>query len=346
MLVTGGAGFIGSHVVRQLVASGRRVRVLDLPGVPADHLPRADVALMRGDVAEPADARRAVAGCAAVLHLAADPNLWRHDPRRFDRTNHRGTVNVIAAAAEAGAERIVHVSTESILAQRQRSRVIDETTRTALAEMPGPYCRSKWLAEAAAERAAAAGAPVVIASPTVPVGPGDRRTTPLTRLIVDFAQGRVRGRLAGDIALIDVRDAAAGVLAALERGRPGARYLLAAENWTIDRLFEELSRITGRPAPRFAVPYALALGFAHAEQAWCAARNGRPPMATVTGVKLTRRGMRFDARRSTEALGLRPRPVAAALREAVAWLREAGRLDAPGDPVTAARPARARAAPR
>jgi len=327
VLVTGGAGFIGSHVVRELVESGRRVRVFDLPGAPADHLPRDGVTVMRGDIAAVGDVRRAMAGCQAVLHLAANPNLWHPDPRQFERINYRGTLNVLNAAEACGIRRLVHVSTESILAQHKREQHITEKTRTRLDQMVGPYCRSKWLAEHAAWRAIERGLPVVIVSPTVPVGPGDHRPTPLTRLIIDYGRGRITGKLDGDIAMIDVRDAARGIVAALDRGEVSRRYLLTAENWTTAKLFAELAEITGIAAPRMAVPYPLALAFAHGEQWYCRWFNNRVPMATVTGVKLTRRGMKFDAGESLDALGIRPGSVAAALRASVDWLRETGRLN-------------------
>lgn len=334
VLVTGGAGFIGSHVVRRLVDVGRAVRVFELPGAPIDHLPTDRVTVLRGDIAVRTDVDRAVAGCRFVLHLAANPNLWQHDERQFDRINHRGTVNVIDAAAERGVEKLIHVSTESILAQTTRGRIIDERTRTTLSEMVGPYCRSKWLAEEAARRAIERGLPVTIVSPTAPVGPGDHRPTPLTRLIIDYARGRISGTLDGDLALLDVRDAAAGIVAALDRGRVGERYLLAAENWTTTRLFEALSGITGIRAPRLPVPYPLALAFAHGEQWYCRWFNNRVPIATVAGVKLTRRGMKLDARRSMKELGIEPTSVEQALRDAVDWLTRVGRISVNGRPMT------------
>ena len=333
ILVTGGAGFIGSHVVGQLAQAGRTVRVLELPGVPVDHLPLDGVTIVRGDVATRADMRRAMDGCGQVLHLAANPNLWHRDERQFDRTNHLGTVNVLDVAAELSIERVIHVSTESILAQPGREETITEQTRTKLSEMVGPYCRSKWLAEAAAWRAMDAGLPVTIVSPTVPVGPGDHRPTPLTRLIIDYARGRISGTLDGDIGLIDVRDAAAGIVAALDRGRIGVRYLIAAENWTTSRLFDALAELTGIATPKLPVPYPLALAFAHGEQWYCRWFNNRIPMATVTGVKLTRRGMKFDAAQSLDELGIAPAAVIDALRDSVQWLAEQGRLNGQFRPI-------------
>lgn len=325
MLITGGGGFIGSYLVQQMVQAGRSVRVMELPTAPIDHLPTDRLQIVRGDIRNRADVAQAVAGAAQVVHVAANPNLWTRRIADFDEVNHRGAVNVMELSLQAGANRIVHVSTESILAQPDRSAIIDERTRTTLDQMAGAYCRSKWLAEQAALALASRGGPVIIVSPVVPVGAGDRRGTPLTRLVIDFAAGRIKARLDAEISLIDVRDAAAGIAAALARGKVGQRYLLAAETWSTKKLFDALARLTAQPAPRRTVPYWLALAFAHAEQ-WYCSLTARQPMASVEGVKLSRRSMRFDAKASWAALGLTPRPVAEALADAVRWLDHEGRL--------------------
>lgn len=325
--ITGGAGFIGSYLVRQMVESGRSVRVLELPGRPIEHLPRDGCEVMRGDVGHRPDVERFVEGAGWVVNLAANPNLWAADAEQFHRVNYLGARHVIESAAAACAERIVQVSTEAILAQR-KPVMITEGTRAEFGEMIGPYCRSKWRAEESAWRAADGGAPVMVASPSVPIGPGDWLQGPMTRLMIDFAHGRIKALLDSDLPLIDVRDAAGGIGAALRHGEPGRRYLLAAENWTTRRLFEALAELTGQPAPTAKVPYPIALAFAGLEQWYCGLRKGRTPMASVTGVKLTRRYMRFDTSRTREALGLSFRPVRGAIEEAVGWLAERGEIPA------------------
>lgn len=325
--ITGGAGFIGSYLVRRMVEAGHAVRVLELPGRSVDHLPTDRCVICRGDVSEPADVRRFVRGAGWVVNLAANPNLWAADAEEFDRVNHLGARHVIDAAVEAGATRIVHVSTEAILAQREPV-MITESTEPKLEDMIGPYCRSKWRAERAAFEAADGGAPVMVASPSVPVGPGDWLQGPMTRLMIDFAHGRIRALLDADLPLIDVRDAAEGIAAALGRGEVGRRYLLAAENWTTAGLFQTLGRLTGQPAPTMSVPYPLALGFAGAEQ-WFCGLTGRTPMASVTGVKLTRRHSRFDTKRTQEAIGVRFAPVRPAIEEAIDWLAARGEIPPP-----------------
>lgn len=318
-LVTGGAGYIGLHVVREMLDRGWRVRVLDLPAERLQHVPP-PAEVCEGDIRSENCVRRALPGCDAVIHLAANPNLWLPDPREFETVNHLGARVVLEAAHQSGVRHIVFVSSETVLTHSTRQDVIDETTLPDLSQALGPYCRSKARAELAAIDLAARGGPVTVVTPTVPVGPGDWRRGPMTRLIEQFAAGRIRGVLDAEINLIDVRDVAAGIVRAVERGRPGARYLLGAENWTIQRLFEALSRLSGQPAPRFRVPPHLALGFAWIEERLCV-WSRRQPIATVTGVRLARRRQRFNGERTRQALGLEFRSCYEALRETIDWLR-------------------------
>ena len=192
--------------------------------------------------------------------------------------------------------------------------------------MIGPYCRSKYRAERFAFHLARAGAPVVIVNPTLPIGPGDWGRSPPTQMMLDFCLGKRAAYLDGDLNLMDVRDMAAGMIAAMERGRPGVRYLLGAENWSIRSVFGYLAKLTGLPEPKWRVPYSVALAAAYVSEFVADAITGRIPAATVTGVKLTRRRMHFDASRSLAELGIAPRPARESIAEAVEWFREVGWL--------------------
>jgi len=325
VLVTGGAGFIGLHLVRHLVAANHAVLVLEKPGAPVSHLPQDQIEIVFADIRDGAAVTRAARGCDVVVHLAANPNLWARNPDDFEQVNHQGTRHVLEAARLVGARRILHVSTESILAAARGQEMITEKTRPSLSDMIGPYCRSKWLAEQASQEAVEAGQPVIIVRPTIPVGPGDMNQGPLSRLICDFCNGRVKGYLDGGLNLIDVRDVAAGIWAAAERGEIGRRYLLAAEDWNIRNLLLLLARLSGRSVPRWQVPYALALAFAYVEEQVCNYFTAAVPMATVTGVRLTQRHFRFDGRQTAQELRLQPmRDCGAAVAEAMGWFRAAG----------------------
>ena len=318
-VVTGGAGFIGSHLVELLVAEGARVRVVERPGAEVDHLP-SGVEIARADIRDEAAVRQALRGARNVFHLAANPNLWARDRREFDAVNHRGTVHVLDAAIAEGTSRIVHVSTESILTCARRTGPIAEDVEVTERDAVGPYCLSKLRAEKAAMDRARAGHPILIANPTMPVGPGDRGLSPPSRLIRDFASGKIPAILDCSLNLIDVRDTAEGLLRMLHRGRPGRRYLLGGANLTLRGLFERLASLTGRPVPKAVVPYPAALCYAYFSEFWADRITGRSPQATVTGVRLTRRTMHFDASRSLTELDLRVRPIEHSLEDAVAWL--------------------------
>lgn len=330
ILVTGGAGFIGTPLVERLVAAGHTVRVLERPGADCAHLPQEDIELVSADIRDAQAVCDATRGCTIVMHLAANPNLWARDSDEFEQVNHQGTRNVLQAAAECGVQRTVYVSTESILAPRRGREVITEDTRTTLDDMIGPYCRSKWLAEQAAAEAADNGQPVVIVRPSIPVGAGDRRMGPASRMICDFINGRIKGYLAGDLNFIDVHDVARGIEAAARVGQPGCRYLLVNEHWTIQQLLQELGRLTGRPAPRWRVPFPLALGFAHVEELACRILPRRVPMATITGVRLTQRSFQFDGTRSARELGILPlRSCRESIEESLPWYEQLGRITLP-----------------
>jgi dihydroflavonol-4-reductase len=326
VLVTGGAGFIGSHLVRLLVERGAAVRVLERPGAPVQHLPLDQIELVRADIRDRTAVANAVRGCGQVYHLAANPNLWTQKRGSFRQVNYLGTVHVLDAACAAGARRILHTSTESILTRARQTRPIAEDQRVTSADVVGPYCRSKFLAEQHAFRLARAGAPIVIVNPTLPVGPGDYGRSPPTQMILDFCRGKRREYLDAELNLIDVRDVAQGMIKALEQGRTGRRYLLGHENLSIRRVFTLLAGLTGLPEPRRRVPYVVALAAAYASELVADLFTHRMPVATITGVKLTRRVMHFDAGRSLAELQLQPRPVLSALADAVAWFRAVGWL--------------------
>ncbi len=322
ILVTGGAGFIGSHLVEQLIREKQQVRVLEHPNARVDHLPLTHIELVRADIRDHSLVTQAVRGCEQVYHLAADPNLWRRNRSEFDAINHVAAVNVMRSALDAGAARVLYVSTESILTCAKPKIEPVESARFCEQDMIGPYCLSKFKAECAAFEMAASGAPVIVCSPTLPIGPGDRNKTPPTRLAVAFCRGNIPACLDCEFNLIDARDAADGLVCAMHRGRTGVRYLIGAHNMRLVHWLELLGRIINRPAPRKKVPYAVALAAGWLSELWADTITHRAPMATVTGVRLTKRSMYFDPSNTLNELGLQPRSVEEATRDAVRWYKE------------------------
>ncbi len=326
-LITGGAGFIGTHLVAELRARGEGVRVLDLKFPPE---PIAGVEYRQGSITDRAAVEAAVAGCKRVYHLAALSGLWAPDKNAFIEVNERGTRNVLEAARTAGVERVVHTSTESILIAMGRGRapqIVDETTTTTAAEMAGAYCLGKWRAEQVALAAAAAGLDVVIVNPTVPVGPGDHWLTPPTRMILGFLNGRLPGWLDSTLNLADARDIAHGHWLAAERGTAGRRYILGAHDIRLGDLVALLGRLSGRRMPRLKVSYPLAWITAVIQE-WLADHvTHRPPAAPLAGVRLAGIPVRFDNRLTREVLGFAPRPLHESLGDALAEYRRRGLLE-------------------
>lgn len=324
-LVTGGCGFIGQHLVRLLVERGDRVRVLDHN--KAWHMPAA-VEAIRGSILDQERLSQALRGVDRVFHLAANPRLWARDKREFDQVNFVGTKAVLAAAERAGVSRIIYTSTESILGWSQDcgSALTDETMTSFLADAPGPYCRSKFLAEQEALKAAARGLPVVIVNPTLPVGPGDRGLTPPTAMLLLFLNGETPAYLDCTLNLVDVRDVAIGHILAADNGRLGERYILGGENLKISHLLALLHELTGLSMPRMQVPYGLALIFAAVSEFVADHITHRPPRAPLTGVRLMRRPMHFDSSKARTELGLPQTPLHTSLADAIRWFREQGYL--------------------
>ncbi|GMG81272.1 NAD-dependent epimerase/dehydratase family protein [Paralimibaculum aggregatum] len=328
VLVTGAGGFVGRHLVGQLVARGDEVVGVDRD-LGADW-----PAALRGVTASVTDAaamRAAAEGCDAVVHAAAVTGLWAPDPRIFERVNLGGTETVLAAAATAGATRAVLVSSYTTLIAGARSdpeTEVDETLELAPEALLGAYPASKRRAELAA---AGGPLPAAIVLPSAPVGPGDRTPTPPGALLRDLANGAIPAMISCGWNLIDVRALASGVLAALDRGIAGRRYLLVGEDMDTGAFLAAFERVSGVPGPRARVPYRVALTAARVE-AGMAGLTGRPPRAPLTGVRLAGPWRRFSGARAAEELDFRAPPVEDALRAALLWMRERGMLtrDLPG----------------
>lgn len=327
ILVTGATGFLGSHVARLLIERGDHVRLL-LRSTSStqllDRLPSGDAERVVGDLRDAASLDRAVAGMDAVYHVAADYRLWARDPREIYESNVTGTRNLLAAAKSAGVGRFVYTSTVATVAVPKHSGALpDEDTLTSVNEMIGAYKRSKWLAEQEALQAAASGFPVVIVNPTTPVGPGDAKPTPSGRVIVDFLNGRMPAYVDTGLNFVAVEDAAAGHLLAAERGHIGERYILGAENLTLKQMLDLLSRVSGRPAPRWRMPHVVALGAAYAD-AGISRLLGREPQIPLEGVRMARHRMFVNTGKARRELGFSPGPVLAALERAVRWYQNNG----------------------
>jgi dihydroflavonol-4-reductase len=324
-LVTGATGFVGSAVVRALLARGRRVRVLARPNSDRRNLAGLAVEIAEGAMEDPRSLARAVAGCRYVYHVAADYRIWVPDPAPMFRANVDGTRDLLTAALDAGAERVVYTSSVATLGLVPGGSA-DEETQNSVDDMIGPYKRSKFMAEEVARGfARERGLPVVIVNPSTPVGPGDIKPTPTGRLIVEAARGQMPAFVDTGLNIVHVDDVAEGHLAAAEKGRIGERYILGGENMPLAEILAEVAQAVGRRPPWLRVPHGVL--FPVAIGAELAARvTGRDPFVTLDGVRMSRKKMYFTSEKASHELAYLPRPARQAIADAVTWFEANGYL--------------------
>jgi len=325
--VTGASGFIGANLVQELSARGHHVRALVRRGSDLRGLQGAAYERVEGDVNDRAGLDLALRGCHWCFHVAASYHLWLRDYAPMYAANVDGTRNVIEAANAAGCSRIVYTSTVGCIGLPVEKDGLwlptDETTPVSAGQMTNPYKRSKWQAEQVALELAEKGLPVVIVNPSAPVGPRDVKPTPTGQVIVDFLNRKMPAYLDTGLNWVHVRDVAAGHLLAAEKGRIGERYILGHSegNWTMREAFAVLEQISGIPAPKLRVPYALALGAAYIDETLSRFTH-QPPKAPLAGVRMAKHKMFFNPAKAIRELGLPQTPPRQALADAVAWFRQ------------------------
>ena len=318
ILVTGGTGFIGQHLVSALVARDHKVRVLDRRP-PICALP--DVEYVSGSVLDSALVDDTLRDIDEVYHLAGLPGMWLPQKSDFHAVNFQGTEVVIAAARKRGTARFLHCSTESILFRPSSLKeASDERSLLPPEQMPGVYTRSKMLAEQSAAQAAAAGFPLVIGTPTMPIGPHDHNLTPPTAMLRQFLHGHVQMYLDFIVNLVDVRDVAAGLILAMERGRVGHRYILGSESISLKKILKLMSTISGRHSLAIPVPGKIAEATAAMLEFMADHVTHRPPSGTAEGVRIALRATELSIEKAKNELGYAPRPVEPALRDTIAYL--------------------------
>jgi dihydroflavonol-4-reductase len=324
VLVTGASGFVGSAVVRALLAQGRHVRVLLRPASDRRNIAGLEVEERIGSLEDAASLAAAVAESGALFHVAADYRLWVRDPDAMYAANVAGTERLMAAALAAGVAQIVYTSSVATLGVGHHGTPADETTPSTLDDMIGPYKRSKFLAEEAVRRMVREqGLPAVIVNPSTPIGPRDVKPTPTGRMIIEAASGRMPAFVDTGLNLVHVDDVAAGHLLAEAKGRVGERYILGGENMTLARILGEIARLCGRKAPSLQVPVAAVWPVAVVAEA-VGRTTGREPFVTLDGLRMAKKKMFFTSAKAERELGYRARPAADGLADAIAWFRAQG----------------------
>jgi dihydroflavonol-4-reductase len=319
IFLTGATGFVGNHVARAYAAEGAELRLLTrrtsnlagLEGIAAE--------TVVGDLRQTESLRSALEGCDALVHVAADYRLWVPDPQEMYEANLEGTRGLLKLARELGVAKVVYTSSVATMGFKTDATIVDETTPVGLADMVGHYKRSKFMAEQVAIEAAHAGQHVMILNPTTPIGPGDAKPTPTGRIIVDFLNRNFPAYVDTGLNLVDVGEVARMHVVALDRGMPGARYILGGENLTLKQILDRLSAITGLPSPTMKVPHGVAMAFAYFEENFTGRLRGKEPRATVEEVRMSRKMMFASSAKAQRDLGFEVLPIYPALRSAVDW---------------------------
>ncbi len=324
VFLTGATGFVGGHVARAYAAAGAELRLLTRSTSKLAGLEGLAAETVVGDLRQPEALRAALSGCEVLVHVAADYRLWVPNPNEMYAANVEGTRALLRLARELGVAKVVYTSSVATMGFQVDGTIVDETTPVSIAAMIGHYKRSKFLAEQEAITAAHAGQHVMILNPTTPIGPGDAKPTPTGRILVDFLNRNFPAYVDTGLNLVDVDEIARMHVAALDRGRPGERYILGGENLTLKQILDRLSAITGLPSPTVKVPHAVAMAFAFFDETVTGKLRGKEPRATVEAVRMGRKKMFASSARAERELGFQLLPVYPALRSAVEWFLEHG----------------------
>jgi dihydroflavonol-4-reductase len=326
VFLTGATGFIGGNLVRTLLNDGHEVRALIRPGSDQRNIAGLPLELVTGDLDDQRQLTEIIMGCDAVFHVAAHYSLWRKDRDAIYRANVTGTKNLLAAAKAARIRRFIYTSSVAAIGVPAPGTLADEQTQTNVEALVSDYKKSKFLAEQAALAAARNGLDVVIVNPSTPIGAYDVKPTPTGDIILRFLQDRMPAYVHTGLNLIDVEDVARGHILAWQKGKTGERYILGNRNLTLKEMLDMLSVITGKPAPRFAIPHFVPLGVAFVDEMILAKYFGKTPQVSLYSVQMSQKAMYYDSAKAVRELGLPQSPIETAIEKAVQWFRANGYL--------------------
>jgi dihydroflavonol-4-reductase len=315
-LVTGATGFIGSHLVRALAERGDELKLLARRGASLDHLDDLEFERGTGDITDRRAVRRAMNGVDRVFHVAGSTSMRSGNTDRVFAVNVTGTRNAVEEAMRAGVEQFVHTSSAGAIGPARPGGTADETQAFTAGYLGIAYINSKHEAEVEALRAAAHGLALIVVNPTFVLGPDDPSGTS-NSLVKRVMLRQIPFFVDGGLNIVDVRDVAKGHLLASAKGKVGERYILGGRNFTLDRLFADIGRISGVPPPPVKVPPRLTL------TAIAAARKaGFPVPVSEDEVRSAEHWWTYRSTKARKELGFKPRPHEETLEAAVAWQAE------------------------
>jgi dihydroflavonol-4-reductase len=323
-LVTGGAGFLGSAVVRELLSREVKVRVLALPNEPLDNLEGADVELLRGNILSTKDALAACQGIDVLYHCAAIYKDYMADPAPMYQVNMRGTFNMLEAARRSGVGRVVYTASVVALGRPEPGHLADENTPYEAWDLNFHYSRTKHLSMLTALDFASWGLDVRVVCPAIVFGPGDLGPTPSGKLIVNICNGRSPAYTPGGFCYVDVGDAARVHVLAAERGKPGQLYVASGHNLDNETFLNSVIAASGRPLPK---PHKVPAMLAQAALTginFAVTRAGKEPEITREYVSYGLKSGYFSNEKAKRELGATFRPLEETIRDAIDYFRGRG----------------------
>ena len=322
VLVTGGSGLIGNHVVRLLLERGYRVRCLVMPGESRAPFRGFEVELVEGSLTDHASHLPMLQGVDGVIHLAAIYALWLPDPATMYRVNVEGTRHFLGQALTCGLKKVVFTSSIAALGVRKDGRPANEDDPFNQWATANDYVWSKYQSDLEVQLLAARGLPVTIVNPCFPVGIGDRAPTPTGEIILNVLRGRFLGYLKNSgFNIVDVEDVALGHVLAYEKGQVGRRYLLGNRNISQRDLIRLIQAIAGtKKVPDRAIPLIVYRTVARGMEL-LAELTGKPPLSTVKTLETANQYLYYDCSRAVDELGLPQTPIEEAIRKAIDWFR-------------------------
>lgn len=322
-LITGSTGYIGTQLAKRLTGDGHHVNALFRSEAKAGELQNLPgLTLCQGDLFDKESLQRAAKGCDAVFHVAAFAKPWDKDPQTFYRYNVEGAVNVFEAAKKAGAKRVVFTSTAGVISPSRGNKPSDEDTPRKL-DYFTEYERSKAQAEEEAVKFTQNGLEVVTVNPTRVYGPGLLSdSNGVTRMIKMYIKGKFRilpgdGTSIGNYAYID--DVVAGHLLAMEKGKPGERYILGGENVSFNEFFNLLSDLTGKSVKMYKMPIPV-MNLAARFMEVRANLTGKPPLLTPPWVKKYLYNWELSSAKAIGELGYAPLSLELGMSKTVDWI--------------------------
>ena len=324
-VVTGAGGFLGSVLVRELVARGRSVRAIIRSNAKA--LEELDIEIVAADIRDSSSIDRALAGAESVFHLASAISLSGDRSGSVTATNIDGARNVAEAALKNGVKRFIHCSSIHVFDLKDHGKTINENTIRVTTDSP-VYDRTKYAGELAVRNLIKMGLPAVVIHPTGVIGPGDHRPSRMGQVLIDLSSKKLPALISGGFNWVDVRDVCVGALAAEEFGRIGESYILSGQWHSTRQLATFGEEITGTPPPNFDLPMWLAQGIAPIGSLLGNISNNeyRLNSDTVSALKAARK---ISSAKAETELGFKSRPIRNSVHDAYKWFEKFGLLKKP-----------------